>query len=105
MREVAGHHGQPDGGVGIDMPDGGPQIVIVRMDVAEGGHVKPESVGVRSFSSFARFTHHDSFSHVHLIASDKKRMSHLDRAAFEGAGMELFLADEQSPMPGNLWAR
>lgn len=51
-------------------------------------------VGYFSTSHQGEFTHHDSFTHIHLITADRKVMGHLDHAEFRGSEMALFLAEE-----------
>lgn len=41
------------------------------------------------------FTHHGSYSHMHLITKDRKQMGHLDVVSFDEGRMKLYL-------PGNL---
>ncbi len=37
------------------------------------------------------FTHHDTYLHMHLITSDRKKMGHLDQVIFGKKGMKLYL--------------
>ncbi len=48
-------------------------------------HLENEEVEIIGFFSRKHqgiFTHHDSFTHMHLITSDEKKMGHLDAAQF-----------------------
>ena len=40
------------------------------------------------------FTHHDSFLHMHLISSDKKKMGHLDSVTFKKGSIKLYLPNQ-----------
>lgn len=50
-----------------------------------------EIIGFFSTEHKAIFTHHDTFLHMHLISSDKKKMGHLDDVKFLKGSMNLFL--------------
>ncbi len=39
------------------------------------------------------FTHHDSYTHMHLITEDRVLMGHLDEASFKPGSLELLVAD------------
>ncbi|MEJ2005636.1 MAG: acetolactate decarboxylase [Cyclobacteriaceae bacterium] len=39
------------------------------------------------------FTHHDSYTHMHLITEDRVMMGHLDEARFKPGSLEFFVAD------------
>jgi len=56
--------------------------------------LRNEEVDIIGFFSTAHqavFTHHDTFLHMHLISSDKKKMGHLDELLFDPGKMKLFL--------------
>ncbi|HEU0110277.1 MAG TPA: acetolactate decarboxylase [Flavisolibacter sp.] len=48
-------------------------------------------LGFFSTEHKAVFTHHDSFVHMHLITTDKKKMGHLDKVKFKKGAMKLYL--------------
>jgi acetolactate decarboxylase len=48
-------------------------------------------VGFFSTKHQAVFTHHDAFTHMHLITNDKTQMGHLDEATFSKGEMKLYL--------------
>lgn len=50
-----------------------------------------EIIGFFSTAHQAIFTHHDTFLHMHLITSDRKKMGHLDEAFFVKGSMKLYL--------------
>lgn len=53
-----------------------------------------EIVGFFSTEHKAIFTHHDTFIHMHLITTDRKKMGHLDEVLFEKGTMKLYLPTE-----------
>ena len=53
-----------------------------------------EIVGFFSTEHKAIFTHHDTFLHMHLITSDRKKMGHLDDAVFKKGTVKLYLPVE-----------
>jgi len=55
---------------------------------------KVQLVGFFSTEHKAVFTHHDTFIHVHLITSDRKKMGHLDEVNFKKGAMKLYLPVE-----------
>ncbi len=70
-------------------------------DQAHQGQVKyllkntdVEIIGFFSTEHQAVFTHHGSFTHMHLISDDKKEMGHLDEVEFISQKMDLFLPVE-----------
>ncbi len=48
-------------------------------------------LGFFSTGHQAVFTHHDSFLHMHLITTDRRKMGHLDQALFKKGTMTLYL--------------
>ena len=52
---------------------------------------KAEIVGFFSTSHQAIFTHHDTYLHMHLITSDRKKMGHLDQVLFQKGTIKLYL--------------
>lgn len=57
----------------------------------ELGESNVEIVGFFSKKHKGVFTHHDTFLHMHLITSDRKRMGHLDEIILESGKMKLYL--------------
>lgn len=53
-----------------------------------------EIIGFFSTMHKAIFTHHDTFLHMHLITSDRKKMGHLDQLRFKKGSMKLYLPTE-----------
>lgn len=53
-----------------------------------------EIIGFFSTRHKAIFTHHDTFLHMHLITSDRKKMGHLDEMRFKRGTMKLYLPTE-----------
>lgn len=53
-----------------------------------------EIIGFFSTAHKAIFTHHNTFLHMHLITSDRKKMGHLDKALFKKGTMTLYLPKE-----------
>jgi len=56
-----------------------------------------EEVDILGFFSTdhkAVFTHHDTYLHMHLITSDRKKMGHLDYVFFKKGTIKLFLSAE-----------
>lgn len=56
-----------------------------------------EEVDILGFFSTdhkAVFTHHDTYLHMHLITSDRKKMGHLDYVFFKKGTIKLFLPAE-----------
>ena len=53
-----------------------------------------DMVGFFSTEHKTIFTHHDTFMHIHLITSDKKKMGHLEEAVFRKGTMTLYLPEE-----------
>jgi len=51
-------------------------------------------IGFFSTQHKAIFTHHDTFLHMHLITSDRRKMGHLDKALFKKRTMKLYLPTE-----------
>lgn len=51
-------------------------------------------IGFFSTEHKAIFTHHDTYLHMHLITTDRKKMGHLDEAFFEKGTMKLYLPIE-----------
>ncbi len=51
-------------------------------------------IGFFSTQHKAIFTHHDTFLHMHLITSDRKKMGHLDDAVFKKGTMKIYLPVE-----------
>jgi acetolactate decarboxylase len=59
--------------------------------------LKDEEVDILGFFSTdhkAVFTHHDTYLHMHLITSDRKKMGHLDYVFFKKGTIKLFLPAE-----------
>jgi acetolactate decarboxylase len=50
-----------------------------------------ELLGFFSTKHKAIFTHHDTFLHVHLITTDKKKMGHLENIQFKKATVKMYL--------------
>jgi acetolactate decarboxylase len=50
-----------------------------------------EIVGFFSTEHKAVFTHHDTFLHMHLITTDRRKMGHLDKVKFKGGTIKLYL--------------
>lgn len=53
-----------------------------------------EIIGFFSTNHKAIFTHHNTFLHMHLITSDRKKMGHLDEVRFKKGTMKLYLPTE-----------
>jgi acetolactate decarboxylase len=51
-------------------------------------------IGFFSTEHKAIFTHHDTFLHMHLMTTDKKRMGHLDEVLFKKGKVKLYLPTE-----------
>lgn len=51
-------------------------------------------IGFFSTEHKAIFTHHDTYLHMHLITTDRKKMGHLDEVVFEKGTMKLYLPKE-----------
>ena len=51
-------------------------------------------IGFFSTEHKAIFTHHDTFLHMHLITTDRKKMGHLDEVLFKKGTMKLYLPTE-----------
>lgn len=51
-------------------------------------------IGFFSTEHKAIFTHHDTFLHLHLMTTDKRKMGHLDEAVFKKGTMKLYLPTE-----------
>jgi acetolactate decarboxylase len=76
----------PDG-VQVTSPDvehslGQKHFVIEQQEV--------ELIGFFSTEHKAIFTHHDTFTHIHLMTKDKKKMGHLDEITFRKGSLKLF---------------
>jgi len=83
----------------VNLPKGS---IVSSPDEAHAGQVnyelKNESVEIIGFFSTrhkAIFTHHDTFLHMHLITSDRKKMGHLDEVLFKKGTMRLYLPDNE----------
>lgn len=50
-----------------------------------------EIIGFFSTAHQAIFTHHDTYLHLHLITSDRKKMGHLDELLLKKGTVQLFL--------------
>lgn len=50
-----------------------------------------EIIGFFSTEHKAIFTHHDTYLHMHLITTDRKKMGHLDQVVFKKGRMKLYL--------------
>ncbi|CAN5439076.1 hypothetical protein BH10BAC5_BH10BAC5_27480 [soil metagenome] len=82
----------------VDLPPG---TVVKSPDDAHKGQ-KPfslanenvELIGFFSTEHQGVFTHHDTFLHVHLITSDKKKMGHLDSMILKKGSAKLFVPAE-----------
>ncbi len=53
-----------------------------------------ELIGFFSTEHKAIFTHHDTFLHMHLMTTDRKKMGHLDEVLFKKGTMKLYLPTE-----------
>lgn len=53
-----------------------------------------EIIGFFSTEHKGIFTHHETFLHMHLITSDRKKMGHLDHVFFKKSAMKLYLPAE-----------
>ncbi len=53
-----------------------------------------EIIGFFSTEHKAIFTHHDTYLHMHLITTDRKKMGHLDEVLFKKGTMKLYLQTE-----------
>ena len=51
-------------------------------------------IGFFSTEHKAIFTHHDTFSHMHLITTNRQKMGHLDAVLFKKGTMKLYLPTE-----------
>ena len=51
-------------------------------------------IGFFSTEHKAIFTHHDTFSHMHLITTNRQKMGHLDVVLFKKGTMKLYLPTE-----------
>jgi acetolactate decarboxylase len=76
----------PDG-VQVTSPDvahslGQKHFVIEQQEV--------ELIGFFSTEHKAIFTHHDTFTHIHLMTKSKKKMGHLDEITFQKGSLKLF---------------
>ncbi len=59
--------------------------------------VKNEEADIIGFFSTehkAIFTHHDTYLHMHLMTTDRKKMGHLDEVLFKKGTMKLYLPTE-----------
>lgn len=78
------------------LPDG---VEVTSPQVAhEKGQKKyvlpPQKVTLLGFFSTEHqtiFTHHSTFTHIHLLSADEKMMGHLDDVHFKKGGMKLYL--------------
>jgi acetolactate decarboxylase len=50
-----------------------------------------EMIGFFSTEHQGIFTHHDTYLHIHLITSDRKKMGHLDEVLFKKGTIKLYL--------------
>ena len=53
-----------------------------------------EIIGFFPTEHKAIFTHHDTYLHMHLISTDRKKMGHLDEVLFKKGTMTLYLPTE-----------
>lgn len=53
-----------------------------------------EIIGFFSTVHQTILTHHDTYLHLHLMTSDRKKMGHLDEVTFKKGGMKLYLPKE-----------
>lgn len=53
-----------------------------------------EIIGFFSTEHQAIFTHHDTYLHMHLMTTDRKKMGHLDEVLFKKGTMKLYLPTE-----------
>ena len=82
----------------VDLPSG---TVVRSPDDAHKGQKtfaladeSAELIGFFSTEHQGVFTHHDTFLHVHLISSDKKKMGHLDSIKIKKGSAKLFIPSE-----------
>jgi acetolactate decarboxylase len=82
----------------VNLPKGS---IVSSPDEAHAGQVNyelenepAEIIGFFSTMHKAIFTHHDTFLHMHLITSDRKKMGHLDQLRFKKGSMKLYLPTE-----------
>lgn len=82
----------------VNLPKGS---IVSSPDQAHVGQVNyelenepAEIIGFFSTMHKAIFTHHDTFLHMHLITSDRKKMGHLDQLRFKKGSMKLYLPTE-----------
>ncbi len=55
---------------------------------------KIEIIGFFSTAHKTIFTHHDTFLHMHLISSDRKKMGHIDDVFFKKGSFKICLPNE-----------
>lgn len=53
-----------------------------------------EIIGFFSTEHKGIFTHHDTYLHIHLITTDRKKMGHLDKVLFKKDAMKLYFPAE-----------
>lgn len=57
-------------------------------------NTESEIIGFFSKTHQAIFTHHDTYLHMHLITTDRKKMGHLDKVVFKNGSFKLYLPAE-----------
>jgi acetolactate decarboxylase len=79
----------------VNLPKGS---IVSSPDEAHAGQVNyelenepAEIIGFFSTMHKAIFTHHNTFLHMHLITSDRKKMGHLDQLRLKKGTMKLYL--------------
>lgn len=82
----------------VNLPDG--TIVTSPEDIQQHQHhfivknTDAELIGFFSTQHQGIFTHHDTYVHIHLITSDKKKMGHVESFVMKKGTAKLFLPAE-----------